>query len=157
MVIRCEVCKKIRKIHPGLSFHIFPKNNARKLMWFSLLGITDSKALKNRAVVCSDHFNRSDFFTKNERQYLKPDALPLPFMSPFIQPRYSPSSETSSCSTSSGKSLSKPRDMRNEYDEVKLGTLSRTSSSSTLTASETDIPNPKYDIIFGSPVEEYQM
>ncbi|KAH1028534.1 hypothetical protein HUJ05_001887 [Dendroctonus ponderosae] len=54
------ICKKSGQDSPELSFHRFPKDKARRKIWFGFLNFDESTFLKSKAVVCSEHFDPSD-------------------------------------------------------------------------------------------------
>lgn len=52
---------------PGISFHLFPKNPLMRSKWQIALGM--HKPITGAMKVCSQHFQRSDFYDTSKLNY----------------------------------------------------------------------------------------
>ncbi|CAH2988538.1 unnamed protein product [Chilo suppressalis] len=85
MVKHCCVsyCRSESYAGCGISFHSFPKDEEMRLKWINN-GPVKQRVTKN-SVVCSLHFEPEDFYSRNSRQLLKPDAIPTFCLKPEIK------------------------------------------------------------------------
>ncbi|KAM4617355.1 uncharacterized protein O3C94_021393 isoform 1-T2 [Discoglossus pictus] len=79
-----------RKLNPGVTLHVFPKDVTRIKQWLLQTGqhfgdldafvqrILDGKKYNNFRL-CSVHFSPSNYFSQGINQFLRPDALPTLF------------------------------------------------------------------------------
>lgn len=58
----------------------FPREETLLKKWLMLLGYEENRAVKDK-LICSKHFEPSDFIKITNRTYLKPDAVPKLFLS----------------------------------------------------------------------------
>lgn len=79
-----------RKGHHGVQFNPIPLNPNMRQHWLTNCGITDTKSIRRKLLVCSRHFRRADFQALKENKYfLKHGAVPTIFpwgTFPYIEP-----------------------------------------------------------------------
>lgn len=68
---------KITQNYNWLNFFLLPANLERRNIWISVLGLDVNLKLPKCPEICSNHFETTDYFYKNDgKKYLKPDAIP---------------------------------------------------------------------------------
>lgn len=69
---------EMRKVSNGISSHRFPKNDKKRIAWLKILDPSGTRYddIKSSSRICSRHFLETDFYDRQGKRKLNPDAVP---------------------------------------------------------------------------------